>query len=497
MSDDEQVLARLDTYRAHDAPTHGGRVLSYVYDSGLAELDALAAAAAARVQPVNGLDPTTFPSVALLQADLLAFAREVLHGPAGTSGAVTSGGTESIMLAVLAARERWREDRPGDRRTPRVVAPSTAHAAFHKAAHYLGLEMVTVPVDPATGTLPAEHLAAHLDEATALAVASAPAYPHGVLDPVVGIAAAAAERGIPCHVDACVGGFVLPWWEGTPPWDLGVPGVSSISADLHKFGYAPKGASVLLVADPALDRARYYALTDWPGYPVVNPTVLGSRSAMSLAAAWAVVTRLGAQGYADLTAGLARVTAAVRQVVEDIPGLQVVGAPVGPLLAVGADPTVPAGGQVDSHAWAQAVAARGFVLQGQPALAQTDGTVLPRTTHLTLTPATAGVLDELAAALRAGADDVRGQAAAHGVGDAREDAAAPATGDSAAPADLPDPVALARAARETGDLDLPSVLALIEALPREQSARLLVDFLAAFTAPPDQAGAGTGLRPDR
>ncbi|WP_298890245.1 aminotransferase class V-fold PLP-dependent enzyme [uncultured Serinicoccus sp.] len=469
---DEQVLARLDTYRAHDAPTHGGRVLSYVYDSGLAELDALAGQAAARVQAVNGLDPTTFPSVALMQADLLVFAREVLHGPPATGGAVTSGGTESIMLAVLAARERWRQTRPGDGRTLRVVAPSTAHAAFHKAAHYLGLEMVTVPVDPRTGTLEADRLAEHLDETTVLAVASAPAYPHGVLDPVAGIAAAAAERGIPCHVDACVGGFVLPWWEGTPPWDLSVPGVTSISADLHKFGYAPKGASVLLVTDPALDRARYYALTDWPGYPVVNPTVLGSRSAMSLAAAWAVVTRLGAQGYAELTAGVAGVTSAVRQVVDGIPGLQVVGEPIGPLLAVGTDPAVPDHVQVDPHAWAQAVAARGFVLQGQPALTQADGTVLARTTHLTLTPASVGVLDELGAALRTGADDVRGQAPRH--------AAAPADG----PTDLPDPVALARAARETGELDLPAVLALIETLPRAQSARLLVDFLAAFTAPP-------------
>ncbi|KUG59429.1 pyridoxal-dependent decarboxylase [Serinicoccus chungangensis] len=468
---DEQVLSLLDTYRAHDAPTHGGRVLSYVYDSGLAELDALAGRAAARVQAVNGLDPTTFPSVALMQADLLSFARDVLRGAPGTSGAVTSGGTESIMLAVLAARERWREHHPGDPRTPRVVVPSTAHAAFHKAAHYLGLQMVTVPVDPRTGTLEADRLAAHLDDATALTVASAPAYPHGVLDPVAGIAAAAAERGIPCHVDACVGGFVLPWWEGTPPWDLAVPGVTSISADLHKFGYAPKGASVLLLADPALDRARYYALTDWPGYPVVNPTVLGSRSAMSLAAAWAVVTRLGTQGYAELTAGVARATAEVREVVDGTAGLRVVGEPTGPLLAVGTDPDVPRPEQVDPHAWAQAVAARGFVLQGQPALTQADGTVLPRTTHLTLTPASASVLDELGAALRAGADDVRGQAAAP------VEAGGPVT-------DLPDPVALARAARESGELDLPAVLALVEALPRPQSARLLVDFLAAFTAPP-------------
>ncbi|OLT17329.1 pyridoxal-dependent decarboxylase [Serinicoccus sp. CUA-874] len=467
------VLARLDAYRSADAPTHGGRVLSYVYDSGLAELDALAGAAAARVQAVNALDPTTFPSVALLQADVLRFAREVLGGGPDTAGAVTSGGTESILLAVLAARERWRERHPGSSATPRVVAPSTAHAAFHKAAHYLGLDVVTVPVDPGTGTLPAERLVARLDDATALVVVSAPAYPHGVVDPVGAVATAAAERGIPCHVDACVGGFVLPWWPGAGAWDLSVPGVTSISADLHKFGYAPKGASVLLFADPALDRARYYALTGWPGYPVVNPTALGSRSAMSLAAAWAVLTRLGPQGYADLTARVVQVTTAVRGVVDGIVGLRVLGDPVGPLLAAAADTEVTEADRVDPHAWAAAVARRGFVLQGQPGMTQTDGSRIPRSTHLTITPVTSGVLEELGAALVAGAEEVRGRA---GAGLPAQEVAAP-----------PDPALLARTAWESGELDLASVLGLIEALPRERSAALLVDFLAEFGEGPTQA----------
>ncbi|ANS80367.1 Pyridoxal-dependent decarboxylase [Serinicoccus hydrothermalis] len=468
----EEILARLDAYRQADAPTHGGRVLSYVYDSGLAELDELAAAAAARVQAVNALDPTTFPSVAQLQADVVAFARDVLGGGPETSGAVTSGGTESILLAVLAARKRWRERHPGSTTTPRVVAPSTAHAAFHKAAHYLGLDLVPVPVDPAGGTLPAARVVEHLDEATALVVASAPAYPHGVVDPVAQIAGAAAERDIPCHVDACVGGFVLPWWPEAGAWDLSVPGVTSISADLHKFGYAPKGASVLLFADPALDRARYYALTDWPGYPVVNPTALGSRSAMSLAAAWAVLTRLGTQGYADLTDRVVRTTAVVREVVDGIRGLRVLGDPVGPLLAVVADPEADHADRVDPHAWAGAVARRGFVLQGQPGMTQTDGTTIPRSTHLTITPVTSGVAGELAAALVAGAEDVRGQTG--GVPGSAAQGEVP----------VPDPADLARQARETGELDLASVLALIEALPRERSAALLVDFLAEFTAAP-------------
>jgi glutamate/tyrosine decarboxylase-like PLP-dependent enzyme len=468
--DAEAVLARLAAYREHDAPTHGGRVLSYVYDSGLAALDELAARAAREVQSVNGLDPTTFPSVALMEGDLVTFGRELLHGPDAV-GSVTSGGTESCLLALKAARDTWRERHPGCAERPTILLPQTAHAAFHKAAHYLDLDVDVVPVDPTTGTLPASALTRRLGKATALVVVSAPAYPHGVVDPVAEVAEAAREAGVPCHVDACIGGLVLPFWEAAgggavPPWDFRVPGVTSISADLHKYGYAPKGSSLLLFADRALDRARYFALTDWPGYPVVNPTVLGSRSASSLAAAWAVTTALGTQGYVELTRRLVSATAAVRGCVEGIRGLRVLGDPVGPLVAVVADEGVPGEDRVDPHLWAAAVARRGFVLQGQPGMTQADGSVVPRSTHLTVTPVTDRVVEELVEALASGADEVRGVAPAELVAES-----------------LPDPAALARAAREAGELDLTAVLALIEVLPREVSARMLVDFLAAFTEP--------------
>lgn len=474
--DSQPVLERLAAYRSHDAPTHGGSVLSYVYDSGLAQLDALAASAAAMALPVNGLDPTTFPSVALMEADLVTFGRTILHGPHAV-GSVTSGGTESCLLAVKAARDRWRATQAGDRADaarmrPRIVLPSSAHAAFHKAADYLGLDLDVVPVDPVSGLPAAGALTDRLTEHTALVVVSAPSYPHGVLDPVVEVAGAAAAHGIPCHVDACIGGLVLPFWAeaggGAPqPWDFEVPGVSSISADLHKFGYAPKGASLLLFADRELDLARYFALTNWPGYPVVNPTVLGSRSATSLAAAWAVTTALGPPGYTDLTRQLVEATQEVTRCIDAIEGLRVLGEPTGPLLAVVADDTLPPERRVHPHVWASAAAQRGFILQGQPALQQGDGSLIPRSTHLTITPATVGVLPELTAVLRGCADEVRG-----------------ATVELPPDAPVPDPVALAAGARESGDLDLTQVLALIEELPREATAGLLVEFLAAFTAPP-------------
>lgn len=364
------ILARLQDLRAADAPTHGGRVLSYVYDSGLAELDQLAAEAIRIMQPVNGLDPTAFPSVAAMERDLVRFARRMLHGGEDVVGTVTSGGTESCLLAVKTARDAWRA--AGGTGTPRIVAPSTAHAAFSKAAHYFGVHLDRVPVD-SDGTVDPARLTNRFSPDVALVVVSAPAYPHGTLDPVAAVAAAAARAGIACHVDACIGGFVLPWWAGEddeplPPWDFAVEGVTSISADLHKFGYAPKGASVLLQRGRDRQRAQYFATRGWPGYPVVNATMLGSKSAGALAAAWAILERLGDSGFAELAASCRRSTDAVTAAVWATDGLRVVGSPVGPLFAVATDDAVPEHRRVDPHHWADSVQERGWRLQLQPGL---------------------------------------------------------------------------------------------------------------------------------
>ena len=396
------ILARLAELRSADAPTHGGRVLSYVYDSGLAELDELAAQAMRAVQPVNGLDPTTFTSVATLERELLGFVRGLVHGDADVVGTVTTGGTESCLLAVKTARDLW----GGDGR-PRLVAPTTVHAAFQKAAHYFGLDLDLVPVG-ADGVVTVDAVAARLGDDVALVVASAPSYPFAALDPIEALAALCAGRGIPLHVDACIGGLVLPFWPDVPAWDFAVPGVTSLSADLHKFGYAPKGVSVLLHRGRERQRAQYFATTRWPGYPVVNPTILGSKSAGPLAAAWAITEALGTSGFAELAASSVRSTVALRGAIDGIHGRRVVGEPVGPLLAVATDSDVAAEDRVDPHHWADAARGSGWVLQLQPGLTQSDGTVLPATTHLTITPVTEAGLAELIPALVAAADAVRG-----------------------------------------------------------------------------------------
>lgn len=408
----EVVLERLRELRSRDAPTHGGRTLSYVYDSGLDRVDELAGAASELTRPLNGLDPLTFPTVAVMERELIGFMRRATHGPAygftPVVGSVTSGGTESCLLAVLTARELWRKKNPGALAKPRVVAPASAHAAFQKAAKLFDLEWHPVPLRT-DGSVSAEAIIDALATDVALVVVSAPAYPTGQIDPVGPVSEAAHILGISCHVDACFGGLALPWWSGAPVWDFRNRGVTSLSADLHKFGYAPKGVSVLLQRGRARQRAQFFATTRWPGYPVVNPTLLGSKSASPLSAAWAITQHLGSRGFAELTAQTAVVAAAIAEAVADIRGLTVWGTPTGPALALIADESVPVRERVDPHHFADAVTRAGFRLQHQPGVRQHDGTQLPRSVHLTITPVTQHILPELIAELRRAADAVRGR----------------------------------------------------------------------------------------
>ena len=499
--DPADILAELETLRAGDAPTHGGRVLSYVYDSGMPELDELAAAAARLVQPVNGLDPTTFTSVAAMESGLVGFARRVFHGEGDEGGvvvgSVTSGGTESCLLAVKSARDVWRSARAGSPRTPRLVAPVTVHAAFHKAAEYFGLALDLVPVDPATGTLAPAAIEERLGDDVALVVMSAPSYPFASLDPVADVAAICGARGIALHVDACIGGFALAFWpDALPAWDLAVPGVTSLSADLHKYGYAPKGVSVLLTRGRDRQRHQYFATTGWPGYPVVNPTMTGSKPAGPLAAAWSISEALGEAGFARLTARAARATEELRTVVEGIEGLRVVGEPTGPLFAVATDDSVAPERRVDPHHWADATRDSGWFLQLQPGMVQADGTRLPHTTHLTVTPVTETAVPELAPALVAAADAVRGEPPVDGgallaglaaqlPGGQGALVAASEALDSDAAASLLGAFGLLGGDGAGGALPdrLAPVLALVEALPGPLTERLLVELLARVVEP--------------
>src|SRR5918993_1400979 len=297
--DAEQIRTALAALRQHDLPTHGGRTLAYVYDSGLAEADAIGREALAAYGSTNALDPTAFPSLLQMEQDLVADAAALLDGPPGTVGTVTSGGTESILLAVQAARDARPEiDRPT------MVLPTSAHGAFHKAAHYFGVRPVFVEVDPETGRAVPSAMTAAIADDTVLVVASAPSYAHGVVDPVTQIATAAQAAGVRCHVDACIGGWLLPFLRRDDPelpaFSFVVPGVTSISVDLHKYGFTPKGVSILLHRDAALRRPQFFATAGWPGYTMINSTMQSTKSGGPLAAAWAVTRMIGDEGYLAL-----------------------------------------------------------------------------------------------------------------------------------------------------------------------------------------------------
>ncbi|NUT90426.1 MAG: aspartate aminotransferase family protein [Saccharothrix sp.] len=400
MTPAEDVLAELAALRAGDLPTHGGRTLAYVYDSALPGLDDLAARAHALASSVNGLDPTAFPSLLRLENDVVATAARMLGGSPETVGTVTSGGTESCLLAVLAARDAAQTS--GSRTigsetivSPSIVLPETAHAAFHKAAHYFGVRVVAVPVDPKTFRADPAAMAAAIDDTTVLVVASAPSYAHGVVDPIAPIAAAAAERGVRCHVDACIGGWILPFAPDAPPFDFSVPGVTSISVDLHKYAYAPKGTSVLLHANADLRRSQYFASAAWPGYTMLNSTTQSTRSGGPVAAAWAVLRHVGEDGYRSLAHTALAATRVIREGVEAIEGLRVLGEPDSTLIAFTAD-------DVDVFVVADEMRARNWYVQPQFAHRSS-----PANLHLTVTAANAGAEDVFLADLRASVDAAR------------------------------------------------------------------------------------------
>jgi glutamate/tyrosine decarboxylase-like PLP-dependent enzyme len=384
------ALERLRALQAADLPVHGGRTLAYVYDSGLPDVDRIGREAVAAYAGSNGLDPTAFPSLLQMENDLVGFALDLLDGPDGAVGTVTSGGTESVLLAVQAARDAHPEISE-----PRMVLPATAHAAFHKAAHYFGVEPVLVPVGPGY-TADVAATGAAVDDApdrTVLVVASAPSYAHGVVDPVTDLAALAQARGIRCHVDACIGGWVLPWaarlGRAVPPWTFVVEGVTSISVDLHKYGYAPKGTSLLLHRTPELRRPQFFASAAWPGYTMLNSGVQSTKSGGPLAGAWAVVESLGDTGYELLSREVFEAVDAIVAGTTDIPGVDVLVPPQSTLIALVTDDSC------DAFTVCDEMAARGWYVQPQMSYAGT-----PATVHLSVSAATGAHVGELLAALR-------------------------------------------------------------------------------------------------
>ena len=332
-----ELLAELRGGRGDDLDWRGGKAFSLVYNVGDDGLEQVLHEVANLYLHENALNPFAFPSLLAMEQGIVAMAADLLGGRAD-AGALTSGGTESIFLAVQVARDHARTVR--GIAEPRVITANTAHPAFAKACHYLDVEMIRLDHGVDGRAVPALYDEA-IDERTALLVASAPCYPYGVIDPVIDIAAIAAEQDLLCHVDACLGGWMLPWWERlaqpVPSWDFRVEGVTSLSADIHKYGYVFKGASTITYRDRDLFQHQIFMYDSWPGGLYASSTAAGTRSGAPIAGAWAAINHLGTDGYLRMAARVLDATTRMKAGIEAIDGLAITGEPDMSVFEFGSD----------------------------------------------------------------------------------------------------------------------------------------------------------------
>lgn len=402
----EAIFTHLDELKHDDVRWRDGRAFTLVYYAG-ADVLAVAEEAYRRYSTENALNTDAFPSLRTIQSDVVAIVGEWLHAGNEGAGFMTTGGTESILMAVKAARERGRKDLGITQ--PNVVLPTSAHAAFEKGCYYFGLASRRIAVE-ADWRADVAAMEAAIDDNTVLVVGSAPQYPQGVIDPIVDIAALAAARNINCHVDACMGGVTLTYLarlgEPIPPWTFAVPGVTSISVDLHKYGYTAKGASVIMHRNKQLRSHQIFVTDNWLGGLYGSSGVLGTKGGGSMAAAWAVMHYLGNEGYMRVTAAARHACLQLAAAVVAIPELSIRAEPQATLLAFGAaDDT-----QLDVFALAGALWRRGWYVDRQGP---------PPSLHCTVSAVHDGKIEEFVADLRASVDEVlaasqRGQQGAYG-----------------------------------------------------------------------------------
>jgi sphinganine-1-phosphate aldolase len=323
----EDILTELDVMaKEEDAFWETGKCSGTMYCGDHDHYDFLTQAFA-RFAHVNALQRDMCPSATKFEGEIIAMTLDVLNG--GEAGLVTTGGTGSILHAVLAYRE-WGRGRRGIER-PNIIKPETAHPAFDKACHLFDVELRRAPVDPASTKVDVGWVADHVDASTVAVVGSACNYGYGTIDPIAELSALAVDRGIGLHVDACLGGFILPFGQRLgypiPVFDFRLPGVTTISADTHKYGYAFKGSSVLAFRDAALRRGQYFYLTDWSGGKYCSPGMEGSRSGGLLAATWASMVSLGWDGYLRYAQAIFETAGRMQDVVRSHPELRILGEP--------------------------------------------------------------------------------------------------------------------------------------------------------------------------
>lgn len=374
--------------KANDVDWRSVRTAVYVFNAGDDVLD-VARDAYSLYQSENALGPGAFPSLRELEEDVVRIGLGLLGAPSGAAGSMTSGGTESILLAVKTCRNEARS-RGIDTTGAEIVLPHSAHPAFDKAAHYLGLVARRIAVAP-DFRADVDAMERAITPRTLMIVGSAPCFPYGMIDPIPELAALAKRQGVWLHVDACVGGYLIPFvrmnGEDLTPFDFSVDGVRSISADLHKYGYAAKGASTVFYRDAADHRHQLFVFDDWPAGGMVTPTVAGTRPGGAIAAAWAVLHYLGVAGYREKARLVTETRRKLMDAIDAIEPLRTYGRPKLGLFAYGSDSLPP------FAIWAK-LKARGWF---------TGVVTKPPGIHLMLSPAHARVadryLEDLAAAV--------------------------------------------------------------------------------------------------
>lgn len=390
--DSAELLKNMQDLQSNDVNWREGRNSSLVYFIG-EETTKVISDAYTMYASTNGLSPMAFLSLKKFESEVVAMSLGMLNADDYAVGNMTSGGTESILMALKTARDWARAEKPHIT-NPEIILPNTIHPAFDKSANYLGLKTVKIQVDE---NFRADVVATKnaINENTILIVGSAPAYPQGIIDPITDLAKLAKDNNLLMHVDACLGGFLLPFIKklghDVPPFDFSVEGVTSISADIHKYGYGPRGSSVILYRDSELRQHQYFSYSDWPGGLYGSPTMTGSRPGGAIAAAWAIMNHLGEEGYLQLAEIVMQTTKKLIEGINNIEGLRVLGKPDMSVFSYVSD-------TLDIYGIGEEMTKRGWALDRQQ---------LPSSLHMMVTPAHEKVADKFLEDLKASVEAMR------------------------------------------------------------------------------------------
>ncbi len=387
----EDVFNSLTSFKSDDVKWHEGQLFGLVYEAG-PEVEELVKEASALFLIENGLSPMAFPSLVKMETDVVSIVISLSGGDDETVGSFTSGGTESIFMALKAARDWARHTYPRIKE-PEMVVPVTAHPAWNKAAHYLGVKInMTAVKDDLRADVAAMKNA--ITKNTIILGGTAVTYPHGMVDPIEEIAALAEKKNLWLHVDACLGGLMLPFLKRLgneiPPYDFSVPGVTSMSADIHKYAYTPKGVSTVMYRNRDFRKFQIFAYADWSGGVYATPCLAGARPGGNMAAAWAVLHYLGEEGFMALAQKARAATEKLIKGINAMPQLYVLGDPDATVFAFGSD-------EINIYELSARMAERGWHIEAQQ---------LPPSLHMTVSPVHLSIADKFLDDLRRIAPEV-------------------------------------------------------------------------------------------